>query len=250
MNFAAGGTIPRSSVWERECLVPDLKKGKKTGTRNAMSQQQYIVSYMFLYARKYGSGRCDRDREIAPEWLGTFSGEERKKYFRWRVRLSRLAFSLVVSHARGKLQFPNRRYIATNLPYFVNFLKFFPTLEFFGPHDEPSGGILSFIFLRGENWVSVSGWGPPGEITGGGGGGGGGDWQPHYRAAREKVWVSKVFFFPSMQWRKMVGAVFIGLTPFSWTGEKGPFTQEFHLEILKSAKKLRRLKRGKLPVKS
>ncbi len=46
---------------------PGFKKGKKTGTRNAMSQQQYIVSYMFLYARKYGSGRCDRDGEIAPE---------------------------------------------------------------------------------------------------------------------------------------------------------------------------------------
>ncbi len=76
---------------------PGFKKGKKTGTRNAMSQQQYIISYMFLYARKYGSGRCDRDREIAPEWLGTFSGEERKKYFRWRVRLSRLLFTCCFS---------------------------------------------------------------------------------------------------------------------------------------------------------
>ncbi len=85
------------------------------------------------------------------------------------------------------------------IPTLLTFLSFFPTLEFFGPHDEPSGGILSLIFLQGENWVSVSGRGPPGEITGKGGGG---DWQPHYRAAREKVWVSKVFFFPSMQWRE------------------------------------------------
>ncbi len=65
---------------------------------------------------------------------------------------------VVYREAVGKLQFQNGRgKLPQNFSYFVNFLKFFPTLEFFGPHDEPSGGILSFIFLRGENWVSVSG---------------------------------------------------------------------------------------------